>query len=82
MPVQQFNPLASPNGPVASGGAVSTGAMPTGQQGATGRPSGLVQGDGTNSPRANTQTFRQGGNTTPGAMKNRCPAQSFNPGSV
>jgi len=80
--VQSFNDLASPNGPVAGAGSRGGAATPPSQPSATGRPGAVVAADGTNSPRANMQTFRAAGNTTPGSMKNNCPAQSFNPGSV
>ena len=67
MPVQRFNDIASGDGKVPTGGTIG-GAMPReGLPSATGMPSGVLQTDGTQSPRANTQTFRSAGNTTPGA---------------
>lgn len=79
--IQSFNELASPNGPVSGSGGRSS-VMPSSHPAMAGRPGAVVAADGTDSPRANMQTFREGGNTTPGGMKNRTPAQSFNPGSV
>ncbi len=82
MPVQQYNDLASPNGPVSTTGTRSGVGPSTSQPSATGRPGAVVAADGTNSPRADTQTFHAAGNTTPGSTKNNCPAQSFGGGSV
>ena len=74
--VQGFNPTASPNGPVASTGADTGGQESPGMGGpATGRPGGLIQSDGLNSPRVTVQTIAAPLPTSPSASnKNMWPA--------
>lgn len=81
MPVQRFNDVTSAQGPVAGTGSLS-GSEPAGAHPrATGTPS-IVQADGTANLRTVTETKRAAGNATPTSGKNRCPAQTFNPGVV
>lgn len=81
MPVQRFNDVTLAPGPVAGTGSLS-GSEPAGAHPrATGTPA-IVQAAGTANLRTVTETKRSAGNSTPSGGKNRCPAQTFNPGVI
>lgn len=69
-----YNPTASVNGPVKSTGKTKEGTTPSTPPKATGRPQGVLESDGRNSPRVTVQTIQASLPSSPSGGGNKWPS--------